>query len=54
MTLTIGITGINLPDDLSYEGFNGKPEDQKVLCQKGSAQKGNIVMPPYSFRVFEW
>ena len=52
--LTIGITGINLPDNLSYEGFNGKPEDQKVLCQKGSAQKGNIVMPPYSFRVFEW
>ncbi len=54
VALTLSIKGINLPDTLSFEGFNGQPEDQKVTCGKGTAEKDKIVLPPYSLRVFEW
>ena len=52
--LTLTIDGISLPESLAYEGFSGKPEDQKVACQKGTTKSGTIVIPPYSLRVYEW
>ena len=48
------ITGIDLPSTLRYEGFAGEPEDQAVTSQEGTLSGNQLVMPPYSFRVFEW
>jgi len=54
VTLTLTITGIDLPATLRYEGFAGEPEDQAVTSQEGTLSGNQLVMPPYSFRVFEW
>ena len=54
VTLTLAITGIDLPATLRYEGFAGEPEDQAVTSQEGTLSGNQLVMPPYSFRVFEW
>ena len=54
VTLTLTITGIDLPATLRYEGFAGEAEDQAVTCQEGTLSGNQLVMPPYSFRVFEW
>ena len=51
VSLTLQIEGINLKNGIIYEGFEGRPNDQKVKIEKGKADA--IVMPPYSFRVFE-
>ena len=54
VTLTLTVTGIDLPATLRYEGFSGEPEDQAVTSQEGNLSGNQLVMPPYSFRVFEW
>ncbi len=53
VSLTLNIEGAEVKDNMPYEGFEGSPADQKVSTQKGTAASGALVLPPYSFRVFE-
>ena len=49
-TLQVHVEGMDIPADAQAEGFDGKPEEQKIVITKGAA--GQVLeMPPYSFRV---
>ena len=51
--LTLNVEGINIPQGARYEGFNGKPENQRVEIEKGTTQGGTLTLPPYTLRVYE-
>lgn len=51
--LTLNVEGINIPQGARYEGFNGKPENQRVEIKKGTTQGGTLTLPPYTLRVYE-
>ena len=48
LELTVG--GLNIPPTAETEGFDGKPEDQKLEIKTGQAGD-TIILPPYSLRV---
>ncbi len=49
--LQLDVKGLQL-DNAKGEGFNGKPEDRNLKCEPITLD-GDIVLPPYSFRVVE-
>ena len=50
--LTLNVSGLDLPQGTPYEGFTGKPDDQRVTTEKGVITAGSIVIPAYTLRVF--
>ena len=51
--LTLNVEGISIPQGTRYEGFCGKPENQRVEIEKGTTQDGALTLPPYTLRVYE-
>ena len=51
--LTLNVEGISIPQGTRYEGFCGKPENQRVEIEKGTTQDGVLTLPPYTLRVYE-
>ena len=52
-SLDLKIEGITIPQNCPYEGFNGKPGNQKVEIEKGTTKGSTLTLPPYSLRVYE-
>ena len=53
--LQLTLQGISIPEGAEYEGFEGKPEDQRIDCQRAIMPAGNnLTLPPYSFRMVEF
>lgn len=52
-SLDLKIEGITIPQNCHYEGFNGKPGNQKVEIEKGTTKGSTLTLPPYSLRVYE-
>ncbi len=48
----VQVEGLDIPDTAVTEGFEGKPQDQRLQCKKGTAGR-QIVLPPYAMRVIE-
>ena len=51
--LTLHLDGLSLPQGTSYEGFSGQPGDQQVTCGKGTTPEGDLILPPYTLRVYD-
>ena len=51
--LELTVRGLGVPADARTEGFDGKPEDQRIDIKTGQTTGNTIVMPPYSLRVVE-
>jgi len=52
VALQLQVEGITIPANAPTEGFEGKPEDQRLQCKKGTAGT-QVVLPAYSMRVIE-
>jgi alpha-L-arabinofuranosidase len=52
VALQLQVEGITIPANAPTEGFEGKPEDQRLQCKKGTAGS-QVVLPAYSMRVIE-
>lgn len=58
VSITLDVTGLDIESDRPYEGFSGKPGDERVTiesgtCGKTSEKSFRIELPPYSLRVIE-
>ena len=51
VALTLSVEGLTIPAGTSMEGFNGQPEDQQTIILTEHTEGGQIVLPPYAFRV---
>jgi len=51
--LTLHLEGIALPEGTPWEGISGKPADQRVKAEKGTTPAGDLLLPPYSLRVYQ-
>ena len=51
--LTLNIEGLTIPVGTKMEGFEGKPEEQKLTIQTTETGQKTIELPPYSFRAIE-
>ena len=51
--LTLQLKGISVPQDASYEGFSGTPDQQQVTMEKGTDGGSALTLPPYTLRVYE-
>ena len=51
--LTLNLQGLTIPEGSKTEGFSGKPEDQKITIEHGTAGGSQLTLPAYSFRVVE-
>ena len=54
VSLSLTVEGIALPQGTTFEGFNGKPDNQSVTIEQGSCEEGTLVLPPYSMRVYQF
>ena len=54
VALSLTVEGITLPQGATYEGFNGKPDNQSVTIEQGSCKEGTLILPPYSMRVYQF
>ena len=51
VTLTIDIQGLSIPQDSQAEGFEGKPEEQRISVKSTMMGGQKLSLPPYAFRV---
>ena len=51
-TLELTVKGLSIPSTAKTEGFEGKPEEQKLEVRTGHAGD-TVILPPYSLRVIE-
>lgn len=51
--LTLYLDGVTLPEGTPYEGFSGQPDNQRVSCEKGTVATGDLVLPPYTLRIYD-
>ena len=58
VALTLDVTGLEISSDRPFEGFSGKPGQERVEVKSGKTGKLDkdvfkVELPPYSFRVIE-
>jgi len=51
--LKITIEGLELQRDIKFEGISGKPSDKETKTVSGTTDSSEIILPAYSFRVFQ-
>ena len=52
--LTLNLSGLTIPDSATTEGFSGKPEEQRITIDKGTAGGSQVKLSPYTFQVISW
>ena len=58
VSVSLSVSGIDIASDRPFEGFSGKPGQERVniesgTCGKISGKTFNVQLPPYSLRVIE-
>ena len=53
VSVSLTVKGLDIPATARTEGFEGKPEEQKLTILTGTAGGSSIMLPAYSFRMIE-